>query len=82
MASVWQPMMHVMPAGQECVATFCEYYDVDEEAVRSGVVSSYVRCHAHDFDGLVDGYRAMAALNAEICAEFTACESEAYRSIC
>ncbi|WP_127850057.1 hypothetical protein [Lacticaseibacillus hulanensis] len=80
MAKQWQTIMHVMPAAQECVAAFCEYYGVDEKTVQDGAVSNYVRAHAQDFTGLIEGYREMAALNEEICAEFTACESEADRT--
>ena len=77
-----QSVMHLMPATQDCVAAFCEYYDVDEHAVRDAAVSSYVRTHAQEFNGLIDGYQAMAALNEEICGEYAACESEADSDIC
>lgn len=72
-----QQPMPIMPATQDCVAAFCEYYGVDEHAADDAALSSYVCTHAQELNGLIDGYQAMAALNEEICGEFAACESEA-----
>jgi CopG family transcriptional regulator/antitoxin EndoAI len=72
-----QTSLHNAFADQDSVTAFCEYYGVDAQALSDATACQYVQAHAQDFDGLIDGYRAMASLNEEICAEFTACEAEA-----
>ncbi|WP_155287660.1 hypothetical protein [Lacticaseibacillus zhaodongensis] len=61
-----------------CVAAFCEYYNVDEP------VAAAFCAHTENagFACLIKGYVEMARLNSQICAEYTACEAEAYRLVC
>jgi len=66
---------------QSEIDAYCEMHAVDRAKLVQEAMAEFMRAHDPELSQLVSGYTEMAAINAEICREFTACESEAYSHI-
>ncbi|KRO17255.1 hypothetical protein [Lacticaseibacillus saniviri] len=63
------------------VEAYCEFHDIKRETLLKSAMAEFLKEHDPELDQLMNGYVEMAQLNAEICQEFSACESEAYSHI-
>ncbi|GEL13118.1 hypothetical protein FC15_GL000400 [Lapidilactobacillus concavus DSM 17758] len=61
---------------QEALSQYCEFYNVDPETVVDQALDNFLSEHNQVVVSLVRGYAEMAALNAEICQEYSGCEAK------
>jgi len=66
---------------QSEIDAYCEMHTIDRARLVQMAMAEYMHAHDPELSQLVSGYTEMAAINAQICQEFTACENEAYSHI-
>ncbi|WP_179396110.1 antitoxin [Lacticaseibacillus absianus] len=71
-------IQQLAPQLQRSLAAYCQAHTVSAEAVMAVALRCFLAGENQDVAEMIGGYLDMGALNAEICHEFTACESEAY----
>ncbi|WP_125705780.1 antitoxin [Lacticaseibacillus daqingensis] len=73
--------IHVLPLEPQLQAQldqYCQAHAVTAEQVAVIALRSFLAQDNQGVAEMIGGYLDMGALNAAICREFTACESEAY----